>query len=530
MMMRNRVLLLALLCTAPAIADLYRRQPGIDILHYDIAVEITDESDTITGTTGIQLKVLADEVSDIWLDFEGMNIDRLHAGGVPVPFQLGGGRLSFTLDRAYRRDETATLEIQYRGTSGKKGLVIGKNRKGQRVFFAENWPDSAHYWFPCIDHPHDKATVDFSITAPDAYSVVANGRLASAKSLQDGRKTTRWHEAVSIPTYCMVFGAAKFAVTQGGRASGIPISYFYYPFDARAAKFKFARSGTILDYFSGLIGPFPYEKLAQVESTTTIGGMENASAIFYSEKSFAGNPVSEAPVPHEVAHQWFGDSITEADWDHLWLSEGFATYLEALFYEHMEGPGALRQRMARAAAAVMKLGEKQHSPIIDPAITNLSEKLNAFNYEKGAWVLHMLRGILGDRVFFEGIRRYYTEYAGKTALSEDFRRIMESTSGVPLETFFRQWLHQPGWPQYRAIWDWNSDTRSLDIIIRQEQTTGLFDMPMEIAIHEGRRTHTHRVRVSEEVQSIHIPIPSRPDRLALDPDGWILKSVVFEVR
>ena len=528
--MRRWMWFAILFSAAPGVADVYVRQPGIDILHYDIAVEISDQSDTITGTTGIRLQVLADELSDMWLDFEGMAVDNLRAGGVQVPYELGEGRLSFKLDRRYRRGETAAIEIRYRGTSGRKGLLIEKNRKGQRVFFAENWPASAHYWFPCIDHPHDKATVDLSITAPDTYRVVGNGRLRSAEALQGGRKLTHWHEAVAIPTYCMVFGAAKFAVMHSGRASGIPLSYYYYPFDARAARVKFSRSGKILDYFSHLIGPFPYEKLAQVESTTVIGGMENASAIFYAEKSLAGIPVSEAPVPHEIAHQWFGDSVTESDWDHIWLSEGFATYFDALFYEHVDGRNALQRRMARAAEDVMKIGEKLHSPIVDPAITDPSGKLNAFSYQKGAWVLHMLRGILGDQAFFEGIRRYYAQYAGRTALSDDFRSVMESAGGVPLETFFRQWLYQPGWPQYRATWEWNGETGSLDLTIRQEQTTGLFDMPLAVVTHDRRGAHSQRVQVSEEVKTVRLPLPSKPERIEIDPDGWVLKSVVVEKR
>jgi aminopeptidase N len=528
MVMRTQVLFFLLLCAEPAAADVYQRQPDIDVRHYDIALEISDKSDAIEGTTGIQLSVLADGVSSMWLDFEGMTVDSLRAGGVNMPFEHREGRLSFHLNRPYRRNEIAMIEVQYHGTPAKRGVLIAKNRQQQRVFFAENWPDNAHYWFPCIDHPHDKATVDFAVTAPEIYRVIANGRLMATESLQGGRKLTRWSEAVAIPTYCIVFGAANFTVTRAGKAAKVPLIFYYYPFDSRSAKAKFARSDRIMDYFAGLIGPYPYEKLAQVESTTLIGGMENASAIFYAEKSFAGKSISEAPVPHEIAHQWFGDSITEADWDHLWLSEGFATYFDALFYEHMDGPDALKQRMARAAEAVMRLSDKQPGAIVDPAVTDPSKKLNAFNYEKGAWVLHMLRGILGDRMFFSGIRSYYRLYAGKTVLSEDFEKVMESISGVPLDNFFRQWLYQPGWPQYRVLWRWNAEARAVDLSIRQEQTTGLYDMPLEIVAHVGHRVQSQKVRVSEEVRSIRIPLPAKPDVLEIDPKGWVLKSVTVE--
>jgi aminopeptidase N len=528
--MRNWVLLSLLFCARPAAADQYQRQPDIDILHYDIALEVSDKGDSVAGTTGIQLRVLAGEVSGMWLDFDTMTVESVRAGGVDTPFALRGGRLSFNLNRAYRRNETAALEIRYHGNPQKNGLLIARNRRGQRVFFAENWPDHAHHWFPCIDHPHDKATVDFAITAPKAYTVVANGRLTATRSLQGGRKLTRWREAVAIPTYCMVFGAANFSVTSAGKAVRVPLTYYYYPFDSHSALAKFGRSDQIVSYFAGLLGPYPFEKLAQVESTTVIGGMENASAIFYAEPSFARQPVSEAPVPHEIAHQWFGDSVTQADWDHLWLSEGFATYFDALFYEHVDGPDALKQRMARAAAAVMNFSEKQPGPIVDPAITDPSKKLNALNYEKGAWVLHMLRRIVGDQIFFSGVRRYYALFAGKTVLSEDFERTMEAASGMSLDTFFRQWLNDAGWPQYRVVWHWNAQRGELELSIRQEQKSGLYDMPLEIAVHFGNRVQSQKVRISEEVRILRIPLTAKPDRLEIDPGGWVLKSAAVQER
>ncbi|MBM3791665.1 MAG: M1 family metallopeptidase, partial [Acidobacteria bacterium] len=305
-----------------------------------------------------------------------------------------------------------------------------------------------------------------------------------------------------------------------------PVTFYAYPEDAAAAARKFARTKLVMSYFSDLVGPYPYEKLAQVESTTRIGGMENSSAIFYAERSFQGETVREGPVPHEIAHQWFGDSVTAADWDHLWLSEGFATYLDALFYEHLEGPEALRSRMARAAEAVKKYHEQRPAALIDPELTDLMKKLNAFNYQKGAWVLHMLRKSLGDERFFQGIRRYYSMYAGKTALSHDFQEVMEAAGGVSLETFFRQWLHQPGWPEYEFTWRWDEAASEVEVVIRQVQPGGLFDTTLDIAVMTGGRTALHPARVSERVDTFRFPARERPNAIQLDPGDWLLKTVV----
>jgi len=523
--MRIPSIFIALLLAIPARADTYVRQPAIDVVHYEIELELSDLTDVISGTTRVHVMMQQDGVSNMWLDFVDMTVDKLLVGGTSRPFIYPDGHLAFDFDRQYTKHEIAVVEVRYHGKSDKTGLMIGKNRYGKRVFFADNWPDRAHHWFPSIDHPWDKATVEFTITAPEKYEVVANGRLVETRSLMDGRKVTRWSESKPIPTYCMVIGAAEYSIQPQGSAAGVPLCFYAYPQDSGAAVRKFARSNLVLTYFSALIGPYPYEKLAQVESTTRTGGMENSSAIFYAERAFQGTYAGEGPVPHEIAHQWFGDSITEADWDHLWLSEGFATYFEALFYEHLEGPESLKRRMTQAGEAVKKYHQTHPAPLIDPELKDLTRKLNALNYQKGAWVLHMLRKVLGDEAFFKGIRRYYNLYEGKNALTEDFQKVMESVSGAPLSTFFKQWFYQPGWPDYKASWRWDEDAGEMEITIQQAQKTGLFDLPLEIAIRSGEQRQVRAFRISAETQTFRFPLQTRPTVIEIDPDNWILKSV-----
>jgi aminopeptidase N len=300
---------------------------------------------------------------------------------------------------------------------------------------------------------------------------------------------------------------------------------YTYTENAAATNVLFDQSRSIVRYFTDLIGPFPYEKLAQVESTTRIGGMENASTIFYQEKDFPRTEASVQLVSHEIAHQWFGDSITHDDWDHLWLSEGFATYFAHLFQEHLQGPGTLKGAMAQAADAIKRYHETRPAALIDPELTELPKKLNAFNYLKGAWILHMLRGILGDRAFFRGIRRYYGLYAKGNASTEDFQKAMEAEAGISLAGFFRQWCYQAGWPAFQVTWRWNTGTRNVEMTFRQTQTTGLFDMPVPIVLRTGDSRQERKVRISAQDQPVRIELPARPSGLEIDPDGWVLKSV-----
>jgi aminopeptidase N len=506
-------------------ADTYVRQPSVDVIHYDISIELADTSDSIRGTTKVHVLMRSEGVSGMWLDFADMDVDQLLVRGSERPFTHRDGRLSFDFDRKYSKNEIAVIEVRYHGRPEHGGMVIGKNGYGRRVFFTDNWPDNAHRWFPSVDHPSDKATVDVTVIAPEKYDVVSNGRLVKTVSLRDGRKLTQWTESKTIPTYCVAIGAAEFSIVHPKDIDRIPLYWYSFPQGSEAAAQKFNRTAPALLYFETLIGPYPYEKLAQVQSTIPEGGMENASAIFYSESSFKGMPLSEYPVPHEIAHQWFGDSITEADWDHLWLSEGFATYFDALFYESLQGRESLKQIMADYAKKLDGYASARSAPIVDPSQTDLLKKLNPLSYEKGAWVLHMLRRILGDAKFFEGIRRYYGLYAGANALSEDFQKVMESVSGMSLSAFFRQWLYQPGWPEYRVSWHWDGAAGEVELQVRQMQTTGLFDMPLEIAFSVENRKEVYKFQVVDAAHRFRIPLPTRPLAVEIDPDGWVLKSL-----
>jgi aminopeptidase N len=516
-----------LLFTAPGFADNYVHQPDVDVIHYEISVELSDTSDSITGTTRIHVRMRNESASGMRLDFTGMQVDEVRVRGIKRNYQYGDGRLSFSFGRKFLRNEIAVVEVRYHGKPD-HGFLIRKNNYGRRVFFTENWPDYAHHWFPSIDHPSDKATVAVTVTAPQQYDVVSNGRKIKTRRLPNGRKRTQWLESKAIPTYCMAIGVAEFSIVRQRNFGHAPIEWYSFPQDSKAASEKFRHTAAALQYFSSLIGHYPYEKLAQVQATTSFGGMENSSAIFYTESSFQEAPVSEDPVSHEIAHQWFGDSVTQADWDHLWLSEGFAEYFEALLNQHLQGPASLKRTMAGYKERLEEYKLARSLPLIDPAQTDLKSKLNALTYEKGAWVLHMLRGLLGDGRFFKGIRRYYSLYEGKSVFSEDFQTVMESVSGISLDGFFKRWLYQPGWPEYRISWHWNEASGEADILVRQTQSTGLFDMPLDIVFVEANRREARRFRIFNEEHLFHIPLRVKPSAMEVDPDEWVLKSVSVE--
>jgi aminopeptidase N len=522
--------LCALLCLfAPSSArDNYPRHTELDALAYRIHLSIADASDEISAETEITFALKADGVREIPLDFAGLNIDGVTENGRTATFKNASGRLVIALGGDSRHSgDLINVTIKYHGAPT-DGLFFKRNKFGDRTIFADNWPNRAHFWFPSIDHPYDKAKVEFFVNAPARYDVIANGELIETTMQRDGTRLTHWREDIDIPVYCMVVGATEFSILHEGTWNGTRLSYYLYPQDRDRGIHDYGRALRMIEFYSNLVGDFPFEKLALVESSTRFGGMENSSAIFFDEKAYDGSGRLEGTVAHEIAHQWFGDSVTESDWHHLWLSEGFATYFAALFLEHAEGRDKFLRLMRADKDRYMKDTDAVARPIYDPAVTDLFKLLNNNNYAKGGWVLHMLRRVLGDEKFFAGIRDYYRTYRNRNALTEDFRRVMELRAGRPLDWFFREWIYEPGYPIYDAAWHWDESRKQLHLRIRQTQKGAAFRMPLDVEFESGDAApRRETVEMSEREQSFDFKLERKPQTVALDPDEWVLKVLTM---
>ncbi len=517
---RLLTILLSCLIAAPTAAgDTYPRAAALDAIHYRLQLTLTANSNEVRGETEILFQFNADGVREIALDFAGLTTDQVMEEQRAARFTHVNDKLKVTLGGGYRRGDRCRISIKYHGRPG-DGLIIRKNKYGDFAFFADNWPNRAHHWFPAIDHPYDKATAEFIVIGPADYDVIANGRLIEKRSLQNGTELTHWREETPIPTYCMVIGAAQFAIINVGEVQrdgpDVPVFYYLFPKDRDKGASGYGRVREIIEFFSNLVGPYPYEKLALVQSSTRYGGMENASNIFLAENAF-----DELLNAHEIAHQWFGDSVTEADWHHLWLSEGFATYFANLFAERFDGRDKFVQLMLKDKEDYLNQYAKDPRPVYDPAITDLMKLLNANNYQKGGWVLHMLRRILGDEKFFSGIRDYYKTYRNGNALTEDFQRVMEFHYGQPLGWFFKQWIYEPGYPQLDAVWRWNE--KGVTLHVEQMQAQTVFRLPLEVEFKYGNTAQREIINLSERSQSFTFKLAAKPQGLALDPDEWVLK-------
>ena len=496
------VLFLSVVLTVSA-DDGYKRNHSIDILNYSFSISVNDTNNIIYGHTEITLQFTA-AINTLAFDLKNKGANGRGMEVLNVSFDKGSivwthleNKINITLSDTVKSGTVGIITIDYSGVPA-DGLIISDNKFGKRTFFADNWPDRARNWLPCIDHPYDKATVDFVVTSPDHYQVVGSGHLIEESCMPHHTKLTHWKEDVPLATKVMAIGIANFACRLEGDIGGIPVWSWVFS-ENRVDGFNDYSVGVKpLNFYTQLLGPYAYEKLANVQSKTIFGGLENASCIFYSENSVSGKNKAENLMAHEIAHQWFGNSVTENDWHHIWLSEGFATYMTAVYQEKTYGRKELDKTMKSARDSVVRFYLRRPKPVVDTTVTNLMRLLNHNSYQKGAWVLHMLRRELGDDMFWKGMSSYYEKYRNKNVLTMDFQREMELVSNRDLTLFFKQWLFIAGQPDLKIYSQKAKEKGLTDIIIEQTQDH-LFSFNIELQIKDLKDSYLLKIPVNERV-------------------------------
>lgn len=586
--LRRAVLALALLAIASAAgADTYPRQPGIRITHYAFHYVLSDASPELMVDEHVDVQFVADGVTTVALDLcgfsarprspqradgsgdpcaespsegagrttapsggTGMTVTDVRAGTNPLRWVHADDRLVVTLPRAFAAGERFTFSVSFKGVPA-TGLLIGPNRHGDRSWVTNAWPDKARNFRAVVDHPSMKATHTTTVTAPRAYQVVSNGVLAEQTDLPNGLRRTVWRQGMPISTWLMSLAVAPFAVDHFGSYRGIPLSSWVYPQEHEAGLRAFAtHTQPVLEFYADRIGPYPYEKLAQVQANGVSGGMELASSIFY---GYGTSGAGRQLIAHEMAHQYFGDAVTEADWDDVWLSEGFATYVALLYTEFADGHDAFLDGVRRSKAQALAFAlAHPDSTIVHRNLSDVSRVIanGAQVYQGGAQVLHNVRGVLGTDTFWAGIRAYYARYQHGTATTADFRRVMEEAcqsagercpaAGKDLAWLFGPLLTRGGALQVQGTWRYDAGARQVTVTLRQTQTTGLYRMPIELrlvttrpSVVVGRASAagaaatetaraTHVVDLRDAVQVFTLPSETEPTSVELDPDAWVL--------
>ena len=510
-------------------------RPGIDVLDYVFAIELPDTGSTIRGNAMLTVRRHG-RADSLVLDLRDLRVTRVLLDGRARRHVRDDSTIRIGLPRG--DSGTYRVSVQYTGRVT-DGLIARRDSARRWTYFGDNWPNRARHWLPTVDHPSDKATVTWVVRGPRGRTVVANGSLQETTTTGSGRRarvTTRWRESRPIPTYLMVIAAAPLVRTDlGETACGlselrrcVAQQVYTAPEQRRIAPGNFAKAGEMVRYFASTVGPYPYEKLAHLQSSTRFGGMENASAIFYSDRLFRGSGAGEGLIAHETAHQWFGDAVTEREWPHLWLSEGFATYFAALWTRHSQGDSAFRAQMANIRTAILAdINAVVKRPVIDTTVTDLMSLLNRNSYEKGGFVLHMLREEVGDSAFFGGVRAYYAKHRHGTALTSDLQAALEKSSGKSLGAFFDQWLRRPGYPELDVTWSTDSASTGIMLQVVQSRTHGLFQFPLGFALADstGNARHVSIGIPAQDTTAVQLPVSGPVSSVVVDPDVKLLARI-----
>jgi len=521
--------------SAHALADTYPRQPGVDAEHYVFRLTLlTTDSNEIEGEATVRLRITANGVKEALLDLtsatpagKGMTVTRVTSSGQPASFTHAHNQLRLTLPAGVKAGDDVTFVVTYHGAPA-DGLRLLNNIHGERTAFSENWFHNARQWLPTIDHIADKATVEFIVTTKAEYQVISNGLLLDQEDLPGSLRRTHWSQSVPVSPWLYSLGIAHFVVHYDVPVNSIQLSFWAFPQDTDKGLNALERDARgAFEFFSEHVGPYAYQKLAHVEAAGMGGGTEHATNIFYGEKGVtAGN----APVVHETAHQWFGDAVTESDWNDVWLSEGFATYFTLLYTEHAAGRDAFLDGLRRSRGRVLQIEKTlPNTPVVH---VNFDESAsdgpnNQLVYQKGGWTLHMLRDQIGTDAFWRGIRLYYGAHMNGLASTADLRGAMEQASGQDLGWFFSQWLTRSGVPSVEGAWRYDAAAKHIVVTIRQAQAADPYRFQMGVGVVQtaGTTPQVVEAQVTERETSITIPSDAAPASVVFDPNVALLADI-----
>jgi len=505
-------------------------EPGIDVQYYKLTLSVTTNPAYLRGIVTMRALSLADNLGSVTLDLMNtMTVDSVKTGNSILLFIQQPATVTITLDRAYGTGETVSMDIYYRGVPGSSGFgsFTFASHGGTAWVYTLSEPYGAKDWWPCKDHPSDKAdSVDIWVTVDGTLKVGSNGRLAAVIDNGNGTKTYRWAERYPISTYLVSMAITNYAEFTNwfkyAPADSMPVLNYVLPEHLTSAQASLPRTLDMLRIYSDRFGLYPFisEKYGHAEFGWG-GGMEHQTMT-----SLYG--FGEYLVAHELSHQWFGDMITCAKWPDIWLNEGFATYGEAVYAEGMYGAAAYASHMDMVMA-----GAKSAAGSIYVRDTSNVNSLfdGALVYDKGGTVLHMLRHVLGDSVFFRSMRAYAQDprFRFGVATTEDFRRVCETVSGVPLGYFFDEWIYGESYPRYVCSWKAGPGSSGYDVTLRVTQTTGTtnpsaFTMPIDCRLAAPGWDTTVVILNSSNDQQFVLQTSHKPDTVQLDPRNWILRE------
>ncbi len=500
-------------------------QDDVDILHYLVVLEFIPTTRGVTGSVTVTGTSLVNGFQHLVLDLmANMNVTIVRRGAINLTFTRPGNLLDITLDQPFNAGQNFIVQVVYNGIPDPTGFgsidwtKFGSGTPGAMVSTLSE-PDGAKTWWPCKDRPDDKATVEERWTVPNTWTATGNGLLKA--TIPNGTKTQyQWVLHDPIPTYLVSVAAtvySKFSQTYTKLAGGtMPIDHYVYPEHLSNAQASFTPLPAMITFFAQKFGEYPFVEDKYGMSEFPWGGaMEHATNTSYGYQLINGNHNYDYIIAHELSHQWWGDSVSPRTWSDIWLNEGFATYSEALWAEHLGGPASYRNYMNSFWRASFS-----------GSVYNPADLFGSTVYDKGGWVQHMLRHVVGDTKFFNALRDWYANHidgVGDTAL---YQATQEARYGATLDFFFQEWVYGTGQPRYEYGWttaNLGNGTYRNYVRIRQTQNVGgLFTMPVDLMLYTAGGNQLRTVANNQLDQDFTLDTTAPLTNLAFDEQDWIL--------
>lgn len=491
-------------------------QKYVDVEHYNLKFDLLTDEEILKGDVTITGRLLEPKDSMHLNFYDDFNIEEITLNGQDVKYINSGTSLLI-----YRNSPIDEFEIQikYEGQPVELGFgsfVFGEFN-GRSVVYSLSEPNYASTWFPCNDLPTDKSLADIYITNDSSKVSVSNGYLADVSN-SGSRRTYHWKTVYPISTYLISISSADYKSFHQEYKSisgeNLNLVFYSFPEDNDKAKTDMEDHPDYMKFMENTFGEYPFikEKYGVAEFLWANGAMEHQTITGFSYRYYSGRKYYSGVLVHELAHQWWGNAVGPASWRDVWLNESFAKYSEALYWEYKEGTRAYHSTME------MIFGDFDDGTLYNPGNNLFGRKV----YNKGAWVLHMLRHELGDEIFFKILKTYFKVYKYKNASTEDFKGICEKVSGMDLDYFFNQWLYE-GIGIISLRYNWKYDNDKIHLKLKQVQT-GFenYHFPMDILLENSQKDELKKVFIASRDTTILINSSFIPSKLELDPGGWLL--------
>ena len=509
-------------------------QMQFDVISYELNLNLYPDLHRLSGSVSVTGTSLISGLDRVEINLESsMLVDSVRYRNNITPFSHRENMITINISPQTAVGDTFTVAIYYQGNpeqSIQQSFAWDRHGPTQEpLIWTLSEPYGSPAWWPCKDDPADKAdNVRINVNVPAELYVASNGVLEKISYPVPGRTEYHWVTRYPISTYLVSLAICDYVRFSDwyrySETDSMEIQFYVFPEHEAAAKRDLAVTADMVRFYSSVFGEYPFLKEKYGMAIFGWGGaMEHQTITSYSSGLITGDNHYDFINAHELAHQWFGDLITMRFWSHIWLNEGFASYAEALWFEHLYGTNYYHEYMADMWS------ENFRGSLFITDSLNSNSLFSRTVYDKGAWVLHMLRGVLGDSLFFKAISAYANNInlIYGNAVTEDFRDICESVSGLELDWFFDQWVYREGRPQYNFRWHSSPFPPFHTDIVVEQSNTPPYKMPIQIGLSNNEQDTVITVWNSLASQYYTLQTNFLPTRVALDPDNWILKRVTM---